>query len=110
MGARSERYVMRTLLIGLVLLLGACATQFTTDQNMAITCRGYSSTLNAMIPFKSQMSEAQKDGIKQGISVISPLCRAAARGELDAFDLQDALTVLRTELRNLLVVEQEVTP
>lgn len=101
---------MRASLLGLVLLLGACATSLTTDQTMAISCRGYSSTLNAMIPFKSQMSEAQKDGVKQGISVISPLCRAAARGELDVLDLQDALTVLRIELRALLLLEQEIKP
>ncbi len=100
---------MKSIILGVaLLLLGACATQFTTDQNMAIVCRGYSSTLNAMIPFKSQMSEVQKDGVKQGISIISPLCRAAARGELDTIGLQDALTVLRTELRNLLILEQEV--
>ncbi len=101
---------MRTFLIGLVLLLGACATQFTTDQNMAIVCRGYSSTLNAMVPFKSEMNNSQLAGITQGISIISPLCRAAARGELDVLDLQDALTVLRTELRTLLLLEQEFKP
>lgn len=101
---------MRAFLIGLVLLLGACATSLTLDQNMAIACRGYSSTLNAMIPFKGQMTEAQKAGIKQGIRVISPLCRAAARGDLDALDLQDALTMLRSELRTLLLLEQEVKP
>ncbi len=101
---------MRTFLLGLVLLLGACATQFTTDQNMAITCRGYSSTLNAMVPFKSEMSSGQLAGISQAVSIISPLCRAAARGDLDVLDLQDALTVLRTELRTLLLLEQELKP
>lgn len=99
---------MRAFVIGLVLLLGACATSLTTDQTMAISCQGYSSTLNAMVPFRSQMSDAQRSGIRQGISIISPLCRAAARGELDVLDLQDALTVLRTELRALLILEQEV--
>ncbi len=101
---------MRTFLLGLVLLLGACATQFTTDQNMAIVCRGYSSTLNAMVPFKSEMNSSQLAGVRQGISIISPLCRAAARGELDVLDLQDALTVLRTELRAMLLLEQELKP
>ena len=98
------------IVVGLVLLLGACVGggAFTSDQNMAVACRGYSSTLNVLVPFKPDMTEAQVDGVKTTIDVVSPLCRAAARGELDATSLESALRTIRNELRTLLLLEQEV--
>ena len=95
------------IVVGLVLLLGACATaQLTSDQNMAIACRGYSSTLNVLVPFKAAMNEDQIGGIKKAIDVISPLCRAASQGE--SIDLEAALRTIRNELRLLLLLEQEM--
>ncbi len=99
------------IVAGMAVLFGGCATsQLTADQDMAIACRGYSVTLNVLVPFKPDMNETQIEGVKRGISVISPLCRAAASGELDIPRLEAALRTLRTELRELLLLEQEVKP
>ena len=85
-----------------VLLLG-CST-YSVDQEMAIVCRSFESTLRIVTPFKPRMTAAQVQSVDDAVSVLQPSCRAAAKGE------QPALSAMRNALRALLTVEKEARP
>ncbi len=106
---------MRSLLwkpIVLLLLLGACAAPgglsggLTAGQSMLITCRGYSASLAIVSPYRPAMTPDEVASVEAVISVVSPLCRAAAVGEIEDYAL--ALTRVRNSLRRLLVLEGEI--
>ena len=59
----------------LVLLLGACVAvpqALTSEQAMAVACRGYSGTLAALGPFRPLASEAQVKAVQIAVRIISP--------------------------------------
>jgi len=99
--------------VGLLLLLGACASpgapsgQLTSAQSLAVSCRGYAGTLMAMSVWKPAMNAEEIAAVDLGMSVVSPLCRAAARGEIADYDL--ALASIRRHLRGILTIEAEIS-
>ncbi len=89
------------------LLLAACtATDLTTPQEVAVACRGYASTLFALTPFKSRMTDAQIGFVDRANATVIPACAAAAEGEDQATD--DVLRLVRDQLRQMLLLEQSL--
>ena len=86
----------------LLTALGACSTVYTVDQEMAITCRSFESTLRIVTPFIPQMSPAQVTAVDDAVNVLQPSCKAAAKGGTPA------LNAMRAALQKLLTVEKEV--
>lgn len=101
---------MRKLALGVLFILAGCAAgqSLTPEQNMAVMCRAYPATLNGLAPFNASMSADQIAVVDRARMVIRPVCAAAAQGAEP--DLEGALTVVRAELRRMLIVEQEVKP
>ena len=102
-----RRLVYIPTFLTLVLLLGACTGPLNAEQSMAVACRGYAVTLNALAPFKARMSDEETMTVKITITVVSPICRDAAAGRFDVEGYEAALRTLRSELRVLLVMEKE---
>ncbi len=106
---------MRRLLwkpIVLLLLLGACVGPgglsggLTAGQSMAIACRGYSVGLSTIASYRAALTVEEVAAVDLAIVVISPICRAAAVGEIEDYAL--ALRTVRAHLRRMLILEQEI--
>ncbi len=98
--------VLALLLLGGCVGPGGLSGGLTADQSMAIACRGYGATLAALAPYKARMNTEDVQSVNAGVLVLSPLCRAAALGEVD--DYAKALAAVRNELRRMLILEREL--
>lgn len=89
----------------LIVLLGGCAGQaLTPDQQLAVTCRGYASTLTGLAIFKDEMNANQIKVIDEAREIINPLCKDASEGK--TIDAQQVLARIQIHLRRMLLVEK----
>ncbi len=100
-----HRYVP---VIAIFFLLAGCAggAALSIEQQLAVTCRAYSGTLNVLSLYRPDMNPGQVASVEAVIVIARPTCVAAAGGGLE--DPQGALTQLRNGLRTLLILEQEI--
>jgi len=96
---------LKTFVIALPLLIASCAS-LTVDQEMAIACRGYASTLTILATYKDKMTQEQIKTVDEARAIINPICQTAASGEV--YDLRSSLDTVRAELSKMLIVEKEV--
>lgn len=102
---------MRSLALALALVVTGCAGNLysgglTASQSMAIACRGYAATISILAPYRHAMSVEEVASVAAARAVISPLCRAAATGEID--DYAAGLIAVRNKLRIMLVLERKM--
>ncbi len=100
-----RRYVP---IIAIFFLLAGCAggTALSIEQQLAVSCRAYSSTLNMLSLYRPDMAPEQVASVEAVIAIARPTCAAAAGGGVE--NPQNALTQLRSGLRTLLILEQEI--
>ncbi len=97
-----------TPLIALFFLLAGCAggAALSIEQQLAVTCRAYSGTLNVLSLYRPDMNPGQVASVDAVVAIAHPTCAAAAGGGME--NPQNALTQLRGGLRTLLILEQEI--
>ncbi len=94
-------------IIVVFLLLAGCAGQtLSLEQQLAVTCRAYSGTLNVLSLYRPGMNPGQVASVEAVVAIAHPTCTAAAGGGVE--NPQGALTQLRGGLRTLLILEQEI--
>lgn len=91
--------------VGLLLVLTACAAPANIQTQLAVACQGYTDALRTLEPFKPQLTNAQLDVIRSSIDVAEPLCT----GDMATVP-SDALDMVRTKLRELVMLQNEVQP
>ena len=97
----------RNVLVGVVLLLVACATVSLTDkQKMFVACRGYEAALNITAELMTQMSERQLDIAVTVRNVVGPLCLALEDSTLAT--VAGSLRIVLEELKRLQLINSQV--
>lgn len=98
---------LRLLILAPILLVGCAVggSGFTPEQELAVVCRGYASTLTAVVPFKPRMTEDQIAFVNQANVIVIPTCKKAATGQ--TVDPLLALDIVRDQLRQMLLIESQ---
>ncbi len=96
------------LILASFLLLTGCtgSAALSIEQQLAVSCRAYSGTLNVLSLYRPAMDSEQVASVEAVIAIAYPTCAAAASGTVE--NPQNALTQLRNGLRTLLILEQEI--
>ena len=91
---------MRALILPLLAILAACATN-TAERTLA-ACEAYAGSLTVLASLKAQgsLSEGDIATVDSVRAVANPICDGQVR------DIEGTLAVLETELTRLLIIQQ----